>query len=174
MGRRKTTVMNRRRAALAMLTAPAVLAGCLRPMLAEDQRGAKIRSKVQLPDFDDRFGYFLDRSLRARLGAPDSPAYRLSVSTQIADRGLAVGQDNSVTRITLTAVSAWQLWPLGTGATEPILSDSIRVQYGYSATTSLFATRQARLDIERRLAREIGEQIARTIQARADEVLANG
>lgn len=140
-------------------------------MLAKDSGGSIIRTKVRLPSFQGRFGYFLDQSLRSRLGAPDQPTFRLEIQTQILDRGIAVAQDNSVTRITRSASASWQLWPIAGDASEPVLSDSMTVQSGYSATTSLFATRQTRLDIERRLAREIGERIARTIQARASDVL---
>ncbi|MEM1163897.1 MAG: hypothetical protein AAGJ28_23445, partial [Pseudomonadota bacterium] len=62
----------------------------------------------------------------------------------------------------------WTLRRLSDNA--PVMSNDVRLQSGYSATTSLFATRQTKLDIERRLARELGERIARTVIARAAEV----
>lgn len=145
-----------------------LLAGCFRPMLAKDESARKLRSLIALPTFDDRFGYFLNDSLVDRLGEPASPAYRLEVSTNVTERGLAVAQDNSVTRVTLLAQASWSLWRIG--ASEAQFSDTVTAQSGYSATTSLFATRQSRLDIERRLARDIGERIARIILARADEL----
>lgn len=151
-----------------------ILPGCLKPMLAKDAGGSAIRTKVRFPDYQGRFGYFLDQSLRSRLGAPDQPQYRLEIQTQVSETGLAIAQDNSVTRITMSAQASWQLWPVGGAEGDPLLSDSMTVQSGYSATTSLFATRQTRLDIERRLAREVGQRIARTIQARADQVLSQG
>jgi hypothetical protein len=46
-------------------------------------------------------------------------------------------------------------------------------QSGYNSTASLFATRQARLDIERRLARDLGERIARSLLARASTIVAS-
>ena len=53
-----------------------------------------------------------------------------------------------------------------------MLKDKVEIQSGYNATGSLYATRQVRRDIERRLARDLGERIARVILARADEALA--
>jgi len=163
----------RRRVLAGLGAAVLLLPGCLRPMLAEGSGGAAIRNRVRLPAFKGRFGYYLDQSLRSRLGVPTRPDYRLDVQTVVAERGLAIAQDNSVTRATLSAEVTWQLWPMDGRPTGPVLSDKLTVESGYSATTSLFATRQVRLHIERRLAREIGERIARTIQARADEVLAD-
>ena len=63
------------------------------------------------------------------------------------------------TRITLIARAPWSLWR--SGAPKPLISDVAVSESGYNATSSLFATRAARLEIERRLARDIGERIAR-------------
>ena len=144
------------------------LSGCLRPMLAEDGSAAKIRHRIALPAVDDRFDYYMEKALSDRLGKPGSTDYRLDVTTAIRQQGLAVAQDNSVTRVTLIATASWSLWR--DGGAGPLLTDSLEVQSGYSATTSLFATRQARLDIERRLARELGERIARSILARSGQL----
>ncbi|MEM1298935.1 MAG: LPS assembly lipoprotein LptE [Pseudomonadota bacterium] len=143
------------------------LAACFRPMLAEDTAAAGLRGKVALPEIDGRFGYFLVQSLEDRLGKPAAPEYSLKVTSNVTERGLAVAQDNSVTRITLTAVAKWQLLRDG----KPVLVDTARTQSGYNATSSLFATRQIRLDIERRLARDLGERISRLVLARADRLV---
>lgn len=144
------------------------LAGCFRPMLADDGDAARLRGRVDLPRIDGRLGYFLAKSLKDRLGAPSDPAYRLEVSTRLRDRDLAIAQDNSVTRKTIIARATWRL--IRIGETRPVMSDEITVQSGFNATTSLFATRQTRLDVERRLARDIGERIARAVLARADRL----
>lgn len=144
------------------------LSGCLRPMLASDESATALRNRIALPKIDDRFDYYLSRALEDRLGQPKSPDFRLDVSTNVTQEGLAIAQDNSVTRVTLLARASWSLWR--TGAGEPVLSDSLTIQSGYNATTSLFATRQARLDIERRLARDLGERISRAILARSQQL----
>lgn len=160
-----------RRAVLIGLGASAfLLSGCLRPMLASDGAAAALRGKVELPPVDDRFGYFMDETLTKRLGRGEAPAYRLRVSHSISEAGVAIAQDNSVTRITLRLQARWTLVRLRDGAA--VVSDTIRLQSGYNATGSLYATRQTRRDIERRLARDLGERIARAIQARAGEIAA--
>lgn len=158
-----------RRHILVLLAASvAVPSGCFRPMLAEGEPAAAVRGRIALPKMDDRLGYFLTQSLESRLGEADQPEYRLEVNTTLRERNLAIAQDRSATRKTLIARTSWSLWRIGGAA--PVMSDRIQVQSGYNATTSLFATRQAQLDIERRLARDIGERIARAVLARADRL----
>jgi hypothetical protein len=152
----------------ALALAAIALAGCFRPMLAADSASAELIGKVRLPAFDDRFGYYLDRTLRDRLGASDDAPYRLEIKTRLKQDDLAITQDNAVTRISLTATADWALF--ATGRTIPVLKDRTVSQSGYNSTASLYATRAAKLDIERRLARDLGERIARSILARADLV----
>ncbi|MEM7188200.1 MAG: hypothetical protein AAF439_01195 [Pseudomonadota bacterium] len=157
-----------RRAVLLGLGASAfVLTGCLRPMLAADGPASGLLGRIAFPDVEDRFDYFLDQSLAARLGRTSSPAYRLEISTKVTERGLAIAQDNSVTRITLIVDAGWTLRRMADNAA--VIADDLRLQSGYSATSSLFATRQTKRDVERRLARDLGERIARVLLARADE-----
>lgn len=144
------------------------LGGCFRPMLAEDSPSSAMIGRIRLPEFNDRFGYYLNDSLRNRLGRSESEDFRLEVKTRINRSNLAIAQDNAATRISLTAVADWALFPAG--ATEPVLKDRSVSQSGYNSTASLFATRAAKQDIERRLARDLGERIARSLLARADEI----
>ena len=146
------------------------LGGCFRPMLAEDSPSAAMIGRIRLPDFDDRFGYHLNASLRDRLGRPQSEDFRLEVKTRIDRSNLAIAQDNAITRISLTAVADWTVY--ATGGSKPLLKDRTLSQSGYNSTASLFATRAAKLDIERRLARDLGERIARSLLARADDIAA--
>ncbi|HET7409818.1 MAG TPA: hypothetical protein VFJ13_06430 [Paracoccaceae bacterium] len=156
-----------RRAVLAGLAALA-LGGCFRPMLREDGAARALRHRIALPQVDGRFDHYLVRSLEDRLGEPVEPVFRLEVVTEFDERGLAIAQDDAVTRISLVAEAAWTLWRKG--ATEPVIADVAVSQSGYSATGSLFATRMTRRDIEERLARDLGGRIARAILARADEL----
>ena len=73
-----------------------------------------------------------------------------------------------MTRISLTATADWALYP--EGAAGPVLQGRAVSQSGYNSTASLFATRAAKLDIERRLARDLGERISRSLLARAGGV----
>jgi LPS-assembly lipoprotein len=146
------------------------LGGCFRPMLAENDAARALRHRVALPPVDGRFDHYLVESLEDRLGEAREPDFVLGVSSALTERGVAITQDDAVTRITLEVRSVWSL--RRSGATEPLIADVEFSQSGYNATTSLFATRQTRLEIERRLARDIGERIARAILARADELAA--
>ena len=141
------------------------LPGCLRPMLAADAPAAGLRGRIELPAVDDRFSYYLEESLAARLGRTGDKVYRLDISRSIREAGIAIARDNSATRITLFVEASWRLTRINDGL--QVMSDSLTVQSGYNATTSLYATRQTRRDIERRLARDVGERIARAIMARA-------
>ena len=160
---------------LVLLGGAALLtSGCFRPMLASDGPASGLRGKVKLPAIDGRFGYFMVKSLEDRLGHEDQPTYRLDVETTITERGLAVAQDNSATRVTLVAEAQWVLWREGAGSDQPVLRDKAVTQSGYGATSSLYATRQTRRDIERRLARDLGERIARSLLARAGQIAQTG
>jgi LPS-assembly lipoprotein len=158
-----------RRAAIAGLGV-LLLGGCFRPMLAETGAASELRHRIALPPVDGRFDYYLVQSLEDRLGEPQDPQFVLDVTPIINERGLAVTRDNAVTRITLLVRAPWSL--SRPGAAQPLLSDVAISESGYNATSSLFGTRQARLEIERRLAKDIGERIARRILARADELAA--
>lgn len=147
-----------------------LLGGCFRPMLAETGAASDIRHRVALPAVDGRFDYYLIESLEDRLGAPQDPEFVLSITSTVTERGIAVTRDAAVTRITLVARSTWSLWRRGGSA--PLISDVAYSESGYNATSSLFGTRAARQEIERRLARDIGERIARGILARADALAA--
>lgn len=146
-----------------------VLGGCFRPMLAQGDAARAMRHRVALPPVDGRFDHYLVESLEDRLGSPQEPGFVLNVVSKLTEQGLAVTQDDAVTRITLQVEAAWSL--RRTGETEPLIADVAFTQSGYNATTSLFATRQTRLEVERRLARDIGDRIARAIFARADELV---
>ncbi len=161
---------NRRLFLAALAGAALATSGCLRPMLAKDGPAGKLRGRIALPDVSDRFSYFLDESLVKRLGRTTASDFRLDIVRQVSERGVAIAQDNSATRITLLVEASWQLVRLRDGA--PVLSDQIALQSGYNATTSLYATRQTRRDIERRLALDLGARIARAIQAQAGEITA--
>lgn len=144
------------------------LSGCFRPMLAEGGAAHDLLGRVALPAVGDRFSYHLHQSLVDRLGRPGRADYRLEVSTRLERERLAITQDDAVTRISLTAVADWALYPAA-GET-PLLEGQSLAQSGYSSTASIFATRETGRDVERRLARELGERIARRLLVQADRL----
>lgn len=155
-----------------LLAGLAVLAlgGCFRPMLREGGEASAMRNRIVLPAVDGRFDHYLVESLEDRLGEPVDPVFRLEVATTLTERGLAIAQDDAVTRVSILAEAAWTLWRVGEAA--PLISDVAYSEAGYDATGSLFATRVTRRDIEERLARDIGVRIAHAIFARAEDLAA--
>ena len=137
-------------------------------MLAEGTTASGLRGRIALPPIDGRIGYHLSKRLEERLGRPARPDLRLVVELSTVDTGLAITQDNSVTRRTVTATANWQL--LRRGETEPLLRRRQVVRSGYDATTSLYASRVAERTVERRLAEDIAERISREIFAAADRL----
>lgn len=158
-----------RRALLAALVAlPA--AGCFRPMLAERGEARALDGRIALPRIDGRQGYYLTRRLEDRLGRPGRPDYRLAVRLDFRTRGLAITRKSAITRRTVTATAEWRLIP--DGADEPVLQGRELAESGYNETGALYATTVTARDVERRLAEELAERIARSIQARAERVAA--
>lgn len=151
------------RAGLAVLALP--LGGCFRPMLAESGAAGDIRGRVALPEIEGRFGYHLYSSLEDRLGTPAEPLWRLEVETDVTEDDLAITPDSAITRKSLTAKANYRLTRIDGG--EPVLSDSVISQSGYNSTASLYATRAVRRETEERLARDLGERIARRVLAAA-------
>lgn len=151
------------RAGLAALALP--LAGCFRPMLAESGAAGDLRGRIAFPEIDGRFGYHLYRSLEARLGTPVDPLWRLEIDTRMTEDDLAITPDTAITRKSLTAKAEYRLIRIAGGA--PVLSDTVISQSGYNSTASLYATRVVKQDTEERLARDLGERIARRVLAAA-------
>lgn len=153
---------------LALAGLGGLLAGCFRPMLAEDTAAGGLIGRVALPAVDGRFSYYLNRSLTEQLGEPVRPDFRLEVATELARESLAITQDDAITRVSLEAVADWDLYRAGDA--EPVLSARAVSQSGYNSTASIFATREVSRDVERRLARDLGLRIARRVLAAADRL----
>lgn len=164
----------RRRAALGLLAGfgAVTLSGCFRPMLAKTETGRGLYGKVALPPVRDRFSNAMNETLESRLGPPADTAYRLEVEMRVTERGLLVAQDNAVTRIQLTGRAQFRLFR--DGEPEPVLDDSVFTEAGFDETASLYASRTTRRDIEERIARDLGERIARRVLARGQALEASG
>ncbi len=143
------------------------LTGCFRPMLAENTSASDIRGHIALPKINDRLDYHLYQSLEEELGRPGATEYRLEVNVVTRERDFAVSQDSSVTRLSVVATAYWKLFK--NGINEPIYEAKAISESGYNATGSLYATRQTEIDVERRIAVDLGKRIGRAILARAQE-----
>ncbi|MEM9813061.1 MAG: LPS assembly lipoprotein LptE [Pseudomonadota bacterium] len=148
------------------------LSGCFRPMLAEGSAANELRGRVALPPVNGRLGYVMNETFESRLGRPGQTDYRLEVTTRLADRGLLVAQDNTVTREQVRATAVMRLFR--DGVPEPVLQDILVSEAGFDETASLFASRTTERDIEERLVRDLAERISRRVLARASQIEAAG
>lgn len=153
---------------MAGMSSMLLLTGCFRPLLASGGSAADLRGRIAFPEIDGPESYHLYQALEDQLGTPVGDDFLLRVRVLTTERGLAVAQDNAVTRRSLTSKANWSLYRKGEDI--PVITDVAVSQSGYNSTGSLFATRETRLDVERRLARDLGERIARSILARAGQL----
>ena len=123
-----------------------------------------------MPEVADRFDYHLEQSLRERLGAPVAdPPFALTVRSERRDRDFNIARDRSVTRVQIEVRAQWVLRRVATD--EIVRRGNAQVAAGYNSTASLFASRQVRRDVERRLAADLGERISLALLANGDAIL---
>lgn len=157
-----------RRKLLGLLPAAALfgVAGCgFTPVYGPGSAAAGLRGRIALPAFDSRLSFDMFERLEQRLGPPESPLFRLTISTTVEEQGLAISQDNAITRYNLRATAEYSLTSLTTD--ERVFAARARAFTAYSATASAYATRVAARDAERRIAVSLADQIATRIAVAA-------
>lgn len=151
-----------RRAALGFLVA--ALGGCgLRPLYGRGSGGqvtVAALGAVAIGPIPGRLGQVLHNDLRDRInpqGAPGRPRYRLEVQVFRFKEGLAIKKDEEITRSNLRLTATFVLSDYRSG--ERLLEGSARSTGSFNLVRSDFANLVAERDAERRVAREISEQI---------------
>lgn len=159
-----------RRSFLGLLGGSAALAACgFTPVYGPNTAAANLRGRIAIPAFDSRLSFDLFERLEQRLGPPESPLFRLHISTTIEEQGLAISQDNSITRYNLRATAEYSLTSLADDSR--VFEARARAFTAYSATASAYATRVAARDAERRVAVSLADQIATRIAVAAAEFM---
>ncbi|MCG8696166.1 MAG: LPS assembly lipoprotein LptE [Minwuiales bacterium] len=108
----------------------------------------------------DRIGQQVRNNLLDRLnpaGIPDRPLYTLQIALSADKEGLAIRQDETVTRFNLTLQAEFALVDRAQG--KPVFRGKTRSIAAYNVVESPFATLIAEQDAEARAAREISEEI---------------
>lgn len=150
-----------------ILLAPLALAACgFRPIYGRGTAAEGLLGRIQLGPVDDRLSFEFHEHLENRLGRAQDPLYRLEVQIDIDSEGLAITQDNAITRYNLTAEAAFSLIRLSDG--KVMLADILRSFTAYSATASAYATHIAERDANRRLAVSLADQIVIRIAGSAE------
>ncbi len=157
------SLYNRRK--FLMLT-PLALGACgFTPIFGRGTAAESLIGKIALGPVEDRMGFEFHEQLENRLGRASEPLFQLDVVISVGSEGLAITQDNSITRYNLTAEADFSLTRIADG--KLVLTDIVRSFTAYSATATAFATHVSERDANRRLAVALADQIATRIASSA-------
>lgn len=151
----------------AILLAPLALAACgFRPIYGRGSAAEALHGKIALGPVDDRLSFEFHEQLENRLGRAVAPVFQLEVTLDVQSKGLAITQDNAITRYNLTGIANVTLTRIETD--ELVLQDRLRAFTAYSATANAYATFISERDAKRRLAVALADQIATRIASSAE------
>lgn len=146
--------------------APLALGACgFTPIYGRGTAAESLIGQIALGPVNDRMDFEFHERLENRLGRAEDPIYQLDVSFSVESEGLAITQDNSITRYNLTAVAQFSLTRIADN--QLVLTDIVRAFTAYSATATAFATHVSERDANRRLAIALADQIATRIAGSA-------
>jgi len=149
-----------------LMLAPLALGACgFTPIFGRGTAAESLIGKIALAPVDDRMGFEFYERLENRLGRADQPLYQLEVIISVNSEGLAITQDNAITRYNLTAEANFSLTRIADN--KLVLTDTVRSFTAYSATATAFATHVSERDANRRLAVALADQIATRIAGSA-------
>ncbi len=150
-----------------VLLAPLALAACgFTPIYGRGTAAEALNGKIALGPVEDRLGFEFYEQLENRLGRADSPLYRLDITLTVSSKGLAITQDNAITRYNLAGVANFTLTRIADD--NVVLQDKLRAFTAYSATSSAYSTFISERDARRRLAVTLADQIATRIASSAE------
>lgn len=154
------TMLSRR-----LFTAGALLGlgGCgFRPL--HQNGGASLR--VALNGEHGRLGRHFRESWRRLAGeAGETPLWRLDVDLVFTDREVAISDEDDVTRYDVIGKVAYELGGVD-DEEAPTHDGVISAESAYSTLGTPYATRVARRDAEKRVARELAERLFATLAPR--------
>lgn len=142
-------------------------AGCgFAPLYAPDTAARALTGKLAPDQPTDGFEFILHERLITRIGTPEAPQYRLTITPEVIEDGRAIRSDNTITRFTVAARAAYAVIPFDSA--DPVTAGTVRAQTAYSAVASPFATRAAEEDALDRVARALADQIATRLAITAE------
>jgi LPS-assembly lipoprotein len=146
-----------------LLGACLTLGACnLRPMLhATGDQGVRGELEaVSITGLDGRLGQLVRNALLDELnptGAEVPSRYILDVELQRSAQALGIQLDNVITRFNLTLTANFQLLDSASG--ETLYQSQVQRIASYNVSLAPYATLAAEVDAERRIAREVGDNI---------------
>jgi len=152
-----------------MLLAPLALAACgFTPIYGRGSAAEALHGKIALGQVSSRLTFEFYEQLENRLGRAQTPLFQLEVSLDVTSQGLAITQDNAITRYNLSSEARFTLTRIADN--KVVLQDSLRAFTAYSATASAYATQVSERDANRRLAVSLADQIATRIASSAESL----
>lgn len=150
--------------------AAAVLAaGCgFQPMHGAGGPAAGLYGRIALAEAVDPVSFAYRERMRRLLGDGASAAWRLESRIEIRETGVAVTPASDITRYRLAGLARYRLIALADGRVA--LEGEIPAETRFDATSGPYATRRARDDAERRLARTLAERAAARILAAGERL----
>jgi LPS-assembly lipoprotein len=147
------------------------LAGCgFTPALGPGGSATALRGRVEIDEPSDIDGFELVRALEVRLGAPEAPLYRLGADILIADEGVGILPDQTITRFNILGRVDYRLTEIATG--EMVASGQVKNFTSYAATSTTVATTSAQRDARDRLMVILADQIAAELVLAAQDLQA--
>jgi len=149
------------------LLSPLALAACgFTPIYGRGSAAEALHGKIALGTVDSRLTFEFYEQLENRLGRAVAPLFQLDVTLSIESKGLAITQDNAITRYNLTGIASFTLTRIADN--EVVLEDRLLAFTAYSATASAYATQVSERDANRRLAVSLADQINIRIASSAE------
>ena len=144
------------------------LAGCgFKPLYGEGQGGGAV-GRFALAEATNPVEYAYRERLRRRIGHSDGADLLVLSRVDLQERGVAVTRARDITRFRVEGSATAQIVERGSG--KVVATELVKGSTGFDATSSVFATRQARKAAEERLAIDLAERAATRILARAAEL----
>lgn len=136
-----------------------IVTGCgFRPLYDQPAQTTQNLEGIAVPALSGEFGYTLTRELRILLPQSGGASrYQLKLDPDINQTGLAIEQDDSVTRYNIKANVAFSLVDNETG--ETLAQDVARTLTSYNAITSQYSTLIAEREALRRSAQVLSQEI---------------
>lgn len=135
-----------------------LLAACgFAPAYGPGGGAAALQGRITTADPVERYGYDLVTRLEDRLGAPQSPLFRIDYVIRTNPLGVGITPEGAVTRYTLTGQVDWRLVETATGVER--LSGRAESFTSYSTTGSTIAGLAAEEDAGKRLMVILADQI---------------
>jgi LPS-assembly lipoprotein len=134
------------------------LAGCgFSPALAPGGSTEGLNGQIAIdpPAAVESFEFV--RALEARLGRPEAARYRLSADIEIAEEGMGILPDQTITRYSVLGRVEYTLTEIATGRL--VTSGEVSNFTSYAATSTTVATSSAQVDARRRLMTILADQV---------------